>query len=368
MLTELFINLCILITFISVSHNFFMDKNISKNSSLPLKILTGICAGLLGILLMLFSIRITPSMITDFCTLPILLSALYEGFLPAIIATVIMASFRILHFGISNSSVISIIIILLMGIGFSVINLTKAGAKLKWIYSVIYLSIVNSVAAFILIKDPVFLFKVFIIYSISTLIMSYFIFKFTEYLSESFKSYKKLKNEATIDFLTGLNNVRQFNNMFNITSQQTIRNKEHLSLLFLDIDHFKKINDTFGHNSGDIILKDLADILRSTCRIYDIISRNGGEEFSILLLNCPTSRALEVAERIRETVETHKFYISDKVSIDITISIGISTYPNITNDIGNLLEDADTALYEAKRLGRNKVVVHNKRIYLANVK
>jgi diguanylate cyclase len=345
-----------------------MDKKISKNSSIPLKVLTGICAGLLGILLMLFSIQITPSMITDFCALPILLSALYEGFLPAITASVIMGAFRILHFGVSNISVTSVIIIFLMAIGFSAINLVKTGRKRKWIYSIMYSSIVNSIAAFILVKDPVFLFKVFIIYSISTLIMSYFIFKFTEYLSKSVELYKKLKNEATVDFLTGLNNVRQFDNMFNSVAQQTIRNKEYLSLLFLDIDHFKKINDTFGHSSGDIILRDLADILRSTCRIYDIVSRNGGEEFSILLLNCPTTRALEVAERIRKNVETHKFYISDKVSIDVTISIGISTYPNITNNIGNLLEDADTALYEAKSTGKNKVVLHNNRSYLANVK
>ncbi|WP_243186856.1 GGDEF domain-containing protein [Clostridium muellerianum] len=197
--------------------------------------------------------------------------------------------------------------------------------------------------------------------------MLYFIFKLIEYLSKSFKLYKKLKSEASIDFLTGLNNVRQFNHMFTIASQQAIRNKEYMSLLFLDIDHFKKINDTFGHSAGDIVLRDLAVILNRSCRVYDIVSRNGGEEFSILLLNCSANRALEVAERIRETIENNNFYISDKTFINITISIGISTYPNITNNIDKLLEHADIALYEAKGTGRNKTILYNSTRYLANV-
>lgn len=358
MLTELFINSCILITFISIYHNFVINKDINQNCSIPSKILIGICSGLLGILLMLFSIHVTSSIITDFRALPILLSALYGGFLPAIIASVIIGTFRILHFGVSSASVIAIIIILLMGIGFSVINLIKSARKSKWIYSIIYSLIVNSIAMIILRKNLVSLFKVFTVYSVSTLFMSYFVFKFTEHLSESAKLYRKFKSESTVDFLTGLNNVRQFDNVFNIVAQQAIRNEEYLSLLFLDIDHFKKINDTFGHSSGDIILRDLAAILRKTCRIYDIVSRNGGEEFSVLLLNCSTTHAFEIAERIRKNVEANKFHISDKVSINITISIGISTYPNITNNIGDLLEHADTALYKAKRIGKNKVVLH----------
>ncbi|WP_097027155.1 diguanylate cyclase [Clostridium peptidivorans] len=359
MFTQLFINSCILITFISIFQNFAMKKDINQNSSIPLRILIGTYAGLLGILLMLFSIQVTPSIITDFRALPILLSALYGGFLPTIIASLIMGTFRILHFGLSNTSIIALIVILLMGIGFSAINLIKVERKSKWIYSIICSLILNSISMIILIKDPIFLFKVFTVYSISTVLMSYFIFKFTEYLSESVQLYKKLKSEATIDFLTGLNNVRQFDNMFNIVAQQIIRNDENLSLLFLDIDYFKKINDTYGHSCGDIVLRDLAVILLNTCRVYDIISRNGGEEFSVLLLNCPAAHALEVAERIRKNVESSKFHISDKVNINITISIGISTYPNITNNIDSLLEHADTALYEAKRAGRNKVVLYN---------
>jgi diguanylate cyclase len=367
MFVEIFINSCILITFMSITHNFFKNKDISPNSSIPIKILIGSCAGLLGILLMLFSVQVTPTIITDYRALPILLTALYGGFLPTIIATIIMGIFRIWHFGVSNASVLAVIVILLMGIGFNLINLAKAARKSKWIYSIIYSLIVNTIPMIILIKDLAFLFKAFAAYTVSTIFMAYFVFRYTEYLRESTVLYRRLKNEATVDFLTGLNNVRQFDNIFNVVAQQVMRNKEYLSLLFLDIDSFKKINDTYGHISGDIILRDLAVILRNTCRDSNIVSRNGGEEFSVLLLDCPSARALEVAERIRKNVESNKFHISDKVSINITISIGISTYPNITNNIDNLLKHADNALYEAKRTGRNKVVLYNNRYQLENV-
>ena len=364
MIFELFINACILITFISISQNYFLNND---NSSVHLKVLLGACSGLLGILLMIFSVHVTPTIIIDFRALPILLSALYGGSLPPIIASIIMSVFRVLYLGVSKASIIAVIAIFLMGIGFSSISLSKTTRKNKWIYSIIYSLTVNSIAIIILIKDSMLLFKVFGVYYFGTILVSYYTFKYTEHLSESIELFKKLKNEATIDFLTGLNNVRQFDNVFNSLAQQSIRKEEYLSLLFLDIDYFKKVNDTYGHSSGDSILKDLAIILRSTCRVYDTVSRNGGEEFSILLLDCPASQALEIAERIRKNVEVNKFHISDKVSINITISIGISTYPNTTNNIDNLLEHADTALYEAKRTGRNKVILYNSKHQLTNV-
>jgi diguanylate cyclase len=359
MISEIFMNSCILITFISVSQNFIKNKDVNYSPSFLLKFIMGIWAGLLGILLMLYSVKITPTIITDFRALPILLSAVYGGVLPSIIASIIIAAFRIWHFGISYPSILAVIAIVLMGIGFSLISTVKVSRKRKWIYSIIYSLTVNLIPMIILLKDSVFIFKVFIAYSLSTLIMSYFAFKYTEYINESVGLFKKFKNEATVDFLTGLNNVRQFDKIFNIVAQQAIRNEEHVSLIFLDIDLFKRINDTYGHSCGDIILKDLADILRTTCRVYDIVSRNGGEEFSVLLNNSQVYRAMEIAERIRKAVETNKFYISNKTFINITISIGVSTYPSVTQNLDELSEHADNALYKAKRTGRNKVVLYS---------
>ena len=359
MITQLFINSCILITFISVSYIFILNKNISPNTSLLLKVLVGAWSGLLGILLMLFSVPIVSHVIVDFRYLPILLSAIFGGLLAPVITSIIIGAFRVLYFGVSNASLIALIDAFILGIGFNILYSTKASRKAKWIYSIIYILIVTSISMIILIKNPSILFEILIVYSAAIVLVSYFIFKYLEYLSESVEFHEKLKSEATKDFLTGLNNVRQFKRDFNNFTHQMITKNEYLSLLFLDIDFFKNVNDTYGHNSGDIVLKELAIILKNTCRDFDIISRNGGEEFSVILLDCEASHAVKIAELIRKSVENNNFYISDTVNICVTISIGVTTYPDITQNVDNLIENADTALYEAKRTGRNKVCVYN---------
>lgn len=359
MIIQLFINACILITFITIAHNIVKDKYLTKKLSVFLKVSLGASCGLLGILLMKFSVPVTSTIIIDFRYLPIFLSAIYGGALPPIIASIFIGLFRILYFGITNASIIAVIDALIIGIGFSIFSLFKITKKMKWIYSIIYLLIVTSITTVIIIKNSVLLIKLLIIYPVATISVTYFIFKYTEYLSESVKLYRKLKNEATVDFLTGLNNVRQFDISFNSIIEQAINKGESVALLYLDIDYFKKINDTYGHSSGDIVLKKLADILRDTCKPFDIISRNGGEEFSVLLLDCSASNALIIGERIRKNVETNEFYISSKVSIPVTISIGISTYPDTISNIHELLESADVALYKAKKTGRNKVCMYD---------
>ncbi|MBC8059443.1 MAG: diguanylate cyclase [Clostridiaceae bacterium] len=358
MIIDLFINACILITFISVSHNFLKYKDITQNKSALLKVVTGVSCGLLGIILMLFSVHITPTVITDFRTIPIILAAIFGGIIPSIITAIIMCFFRVLYFGFTKAAMISIAATMLSGIGYGIISIIKNTRKDKWIYSVSYSMLVSTIAYIILINDKALLLKFLIIYYIGILFVSYFVYRYTEYLSELDEFYNKLKNEATVDFLTGINNVRQFDKYFNDLAKQTVRKEESLSLLFLDIDHFKKVNDTYGHSSGDIILKGLAVILRDTCRGFDVVSRNGGEEFSVILLDCSSPNAVVIAEKIRKNVEKHKFYISDKVAINITISIGVSTYPDTTDSIDNLLGYADNALYEAKRAGRNRVVLY----------
>lgn len=359
MIAELFINSCILITFISISYIFIKIKDMSTNISFSIKVLIGAYLGLLGVLLMLFSIPIISNVIVDFRYIPILLAAIFAGTLPSIIAAIIIGGFRILYFGINDASLVALIDALLVGIGFSILSATKASRKIKWIYSDVYIIIVTSISFIILIKDKILLFKLLVLYPTALILMSYFVFTLTEYLSESIVIDRKLKSEATVDFLTGLNNLRQFKKDFNNLAQQAMRKKEYMSILFLDIDFFKNVNDTYGHSSGDIVLKNLAIIFRDTCRSFDIISRNGGEEFSILLLDCTLSHAAEIAERIRKNVEDYEFHLSDKMSINLTISIGVSTYPDITNDINHLVEDADNALYKAKRTGRNKVCIYN---------
>lgn len=358
MILGLFLNACILIAFLSIFIQIVKDKAVLKKLSLISKLIMGGCAGLLGIVLMLNSVHITSNIIIDFRYVPLLLATMYGGFIPSIIAAAIIGIFRFLFLGISSESINALIVALVIGIGFGFIDLQKTTKKIKFLYAMIFLVIVVSISSFIAFEDMEMMVNTLLIFFTSYFFVSYFVLKYADYMIETVLIHQKLKQEATKDYLTGLNNVREFDNSFNSISQMAIRKEEELSLLFIDIDFFKKINDTYGHNAGDCVLKGLAQILLETCRVYDIVSRNGGEEFSIILMDCSASKAVQKAEKIRKNVEKYNFELSDNRTVNITVSIGIASYPDNTKQINNLPEYADTALYQAKRSGRNKVVLY----------
>ena len=162
----------------------------------------------------------------------------------------------------------------------------------------------------------------------------------------------QLRDMTIHDPLTGLKNRRYFAHNFHDECARSHRRNEHLSLLFLDIDFFKRINDEYGHHIGDIVLKELGKYLRNQCRPYDTPVRWGGEEFLLLLRSTDEAGAVLFAERIREGVALG---ISKKIPCIFTISIGLAEHQT-----GDTLEDlvnrADQALYHAKQTGRNLVV------------
>lgn len=359
MILSFFQNACILIAFMSVVQHFLRNKKNSQDISLKSKILWGFYNGILGVILMINSVPITSDTFIDFRYIAILFSSLYSGILSSIVSSIVIGVFRFFYLGVSNTSLIGLIDALLIGIGFGIIALLKLSKKSKYIYFMLLFIIISVISSFIALKNVILVFQTLTLFFSGYLIVSYLSIKYADYIMETLKIYQRLKNEATKDYLTGLNNVRQFDNNFKNISQMAIRKEEELSMIIIDIDFFKKINDTYGHNAGDIILKSLAQIFLNTCRTYDVVSRMGGEEFSIILLDCSESKAVKIAERLRKNVENNDFYISDNEAIKITISIGISSYPKLTSQIDNLLENADIALYQAKNTGRNKVVLFN---------
>lgn len=361
MLLSFFQNACILITFLTIIQHFARDKNIFENLPIRKRIIVGIYSGILGVILMINTVPVVDGVIIDFRYVPILLSALYCGYLPSIISSIIIGVFRFLFFGVSLSSIIGLICALILGFGFGFIYSLKVSRRIKFFYGMFIVSLVSIVSLVIILKDLLLILISLILIIGGYLIVSYFSIKYTDYIIETIEMYQKLKKEATKDYLTGLNNVRQFNDSFKKFSNLAIRKGEELSILLIDVDFFKSINDTYGHDAGDIILKGIARIFIDTCRDYDVISRMGGEEFSILLLNCSSFKAFKIAERIRNKAENTDFYISDNKAIKITISVGISSYPELTSETENLLKDADIALYKAKNSGRNKVVILNKK-------
>ncbi len=167
----------------------------------------------------------------------------------------------------------------------------------------------------------------------------------------------RLRELAMTDELTGLYNRRFF---FEEAGQEFVRSKRYqlpLSLVILDVDHFKSINDQYGHDVGDFTLKRLADNIRENVRTIDIPGRLGGEEFAILLPQTDILSAATIAERIRTTIESLEFTIHN-VSYPITVSLGISAMLNETQNFDTLLKEADMALYDAKDNGRNRIHVY----------
>ena len=127
-----------------------------------------------------------------------------------------------------------------------------------------------------------------------------------------------------------------------------------LSLLFLDLDHFKNINDSYGHAAGDRVLRTFADRVRQSIRLSDLLIRRGGEEFVVVLPNMPLDGAKAAAERIRAHIENTRFVIGDDQSITQTVSIGVAQWDGVEL-AAHLEERADQAMYAAKTLGRNRV-------------
>lgn len=358
MIHDLFINCCILITFISIVYQVFKGNEINIRSSIKVKVISGIFCGVLGVLLMLNSVDINSRTIIDLRNVPLILISLSGGFIPTIISAFIMAVFRFLYFGATDSSVTAAIVLVILSIGCSFIGKAKVPLKQKWLYCTFTTLLVSSIAIGYLLADCILLMNVLSYYYVATAFASFITYMYTQHLNEAAMLFKKLREESTRDFLTGLNNVRSFDTKYNLAIEQAIEKKEKLSILFIDIDYFKKVNDTYGHQNGDIVLKGLGKLLEGVCRSFDVVSRNGGEEFSVLLLDCPSSHAVEIAERIRSKVEATEFTLLDNTKINITVSIGIATYPDTVTDPEKLIGWADSALYKAKQNGRNRVATH----------
>ena len=164
---------------------------------------------------------------------------------------------------------------------------------------------------------------------------------------------------SIIDQLTNIPNRRYFDNRIATEWKRTIREKVDISVLMIDVDHFKKFNDTYGHQQGDVVLKEVAATIKATVkRPTDIVARWGGEEFVVLLINTELEGAMIVAEQIRQGVENLKVYnINDPdVPLHVEVSIGAASMAPVAESLmEELVGDADKALYTAKETGRNKV-------------
>lgn len=170
-----------------------------------------------------------------------------------------------------------------------------------------------------------------------------------------------LQYESITDSLTGLKNRRYFDQRLSEEIAQSKRYRLPLSLLLIDVDHFKRVNDTYGHQMGDEVLKNLSKVILEMVRDSDVVARYGGEEIAIITPNTDKAEAILLAERLRNIVQKSTLASMDATQdvIQITISVGVSTLNFERMDKDILVEEADKALYEAKNLGRNRVQIRS---------
>lgn len=183
---------------------------------------------------------------------------------------------------------------------------------------------------------------------------------FNEMSREIAVERKRLKSESQSDALTGLFNMRYFRLQLAEEFSRSQRYAHPLTLLMLDVDHFKSYNDRNGHPAGDIVLKEISRILIRNVRGTDIVARYGGEEFVILLPETGMEASVTVAEKIRRAVELHHFPFQDEQELGrLSLSVGVASYPDVhvTSD-RDLVEASDKALYNAKKNGRNRVCLY----------
>ncbi|MEK4438544.1 GGDEF domain-containing protein [Paenibacillus sp. FSL K6-2862] len=364
MLSTFFINICVMITFMYISGIIAKYYNIRVPfPSLRVQMIGGFLFGIYGTVLMNYSFPLNEDTIVDLRHLAIVTAAVYLGGLASVISGLVISILRIAIFGMSSPAIDAGFVMTLIGLSgvyfayaswsrlTKIITMNLLGITLIFVILVLNSSSMNS------------LMKVYPLQMTISFVGGIFIYFIAEFINKSNEMLFLLERRASTDHLTNLSNRRQFEKSLELQLERARENRQKLSLLVIDIDRFKKVNDTYGHSAGDAVLKQLGQLLIEHSRSADMVSRNGGEEFAILLLDCGNHQALAIAESIRQSVEKYLFALPDGTTIRLTISIGVAVFPDHCDeqDDADFFEQADRALYEAKNTGRNRVCAIPKR-------
>lgn len=327
--------------------------------SIRVQMIGGLLFGIYGTVLMNYSFPLNETTIVDLRHLAIVTAAVYLGGLASVISGLVISILRIVMFGMSSAAIDAAFVMTIIGLS----GVYFAYAPWSRLTKIITMNLLGMTLIFIILmlntSSMNSLMKVYPLQMTISFIGGIFIYFIAEFINKSNEMLFLLERKATTDHLTNLSNRRQFENSLVLELERAREYKQKLSLLVIDIDRFKKVNDTFGHTSGDAVLRQLGQLLIEHARSADIVSRNGGEEFAILLLDCGHHQAMAIAESIRQSVEKYHFALPDGNTIRLTISIGVAVFPDHCDDRddNDFFEQADRALYEAKNTGRNRVCV-----------
>ena len=180
--------------------------------------------------------------------------------------------------------------------------------------------------------------------------------------SRNVRRLRVFEQESITDPLTGIYNRRYLERRLTDEIARANRYGMPLSVLLIDIDHFKRVNDIYGHQVGDLVLEGMAQLIVATLRTTDIVARYGGEEIMVIAPSTPLKTAADLAERLRKVVENASFEVPVELNRDIsalgvTVSIGVACFGQFARNMNDLIQNADKAMYRAKKEGRNRVVV-----------
>lgn len=380
MLKDFFSNVTILIASFTVMGQILKNKPLHHSSTFRTKLYWGICYGILGNILMLFSFQINPTTIADLRHLAIVIAAALGGWVPAIIASGLIAIGRILLFGFTDTAFVAAISAFLTGTvcgGFS--KLTIPPTLRAFYMNLIGLFFISIVFA-LYIEDIEMLLNVLMTHYLISLLGGFFAYHLSIYIANSNAAVRALNlsliklqeseqelntaNEflnrlSYMDGLTGVGNRRHFDEVLNKGWSNLLTTHSPITLLMFDIDYFKKYNDTYGHLAGDQCLQMI------TSAIKDLIANNpnstfcryGGEEFAIIFTKTMLDEGIVIAEMIKKQVQSLKIpHSSSKIADIVTISIGIATIiPSTETQPKDLIQLADTCLYTSKTKGRDTI-------------
>ncbi|MCT4782599.1 diguanylate cyclase [Exiguobacterium himgiriensis] len=314
--------------------------------------LIGLLTGAIGLFLMMNAVQVNGEVRVDLRYLPLVLLAFYGARFPLLIATMIVASTRFL-FGVTDQAVIAFIATFIVSVGMWWIH--RHIHHLLWQSMLLHVwaLFVTSVSIFINLGwDTAYIELVLTFWTVGLLVGTLASLLAID-LEKATQRAKAYKHSAERDHLTGLFNRR----MWEERTLSLVSERRTYNILALDIDHFKHVNDTYGHPNGDLVLKRFAELLKIETRAHDIVARIGGEEFVILIYDLSPEKVAKVAERIRKRIAAEAFTLSDGTTIQISVSIGIAHGNALP--VESMSSLADTALYEAKDQGRNRTVVRH---------
>ena len=246
---------------------------------------------------------------------------------------------------------VNIVITLILAIGVCAVVLLSNSTAITISTAVISAIGYSLLTYFVMLVGNVWL---DIVIPVVAIILSFAISYMVKYIIKS-RDFDYQYKLATTDGLTELFNHRYFQEQMKVQIANCTRYNNEFSMIIVDIDHFKKFNDTYGHQAGDAVLRQVAQTLKTNTRATDIVCRYGGEEMSIILTNTDKKEAIKNAERICEAVATRTFKLNATQTTHVTISLGVSTFPQDGDNPKQIIEVADQGLYYAKEHGRNQV-------------